>query len=120
MRKNILFIRVDSSTKIGYGHFIRCMALAYTLKKNFEIIFRKYCIQSYKKRGKIIYVEKIEEQKIVKKKFKRWSISWNGLVGIDKQKFIESLLIETSPDNNFYNINLFGDLLFNIKNLFFC
>ena len=39
MRKNTLFIRVDSSTKIGYGHFIRCMALADTLKKNFEINF---------------------------------------------------------------------------------
>ena len=39
MKKNTLFIRVDSSTKIGYGHFIRCMALADTLKKNFEINF---------------------------------------------------------------------------------
>ena len=35
--KNIIFIRVDSSTKVGYGHFIRCMALADTLQKNFEI-----------------------------------------------------------------------------------
>jgi hypothetical protein len=85
------------------------------LKKNFEILFRKYTIESYIKKGKTIYVEKVEEEKRIKKKFKRWSISWNGLVGIDKQKFIESLLIETSSDNNFYNINLFGDLLFNIK-----
>ena len=84
------------------------------LKKNFEIFFRKYTIESYIKKGKTINVEKVEEKRI-KKKFKRWSISWNGLVGIDKQKFIESLLIETSSDNNFYNINLFGDLLFNIK-----
>ena len=37
--KNTIFIRVDSSTKIGYGHFIRCMALADTLKKNFKINF---------------------------------------------------------------------------------
>jgi len=37
--KNIIFIRVDSSTKIGYGHFMRCMALADTLQKNFEINF---------------------------------------------------------------------------------
>jgi hypothetical protein len=85
------------------------------LKKNFEIIFSKYIIESYNKKGKIIRVEKIEEQKKVIKKFKRWSISWNGLVGIDKKKFIETLLIETTSDNDFYNINLFGDLLFNIK-----
>ena len=85
------------------------------LKKNFEIIFRKYIIESYVKKGTTIHVEKIEEEKKFKKKFKRWSISWNGLAGIDKQKFIESLLIETSSDNNFYNINLCGDLLFNIK-----
>ena len=39
MRKNIIFIRVDSSTKVGYGHFIRCMALADTLQKNFKIYF---------------------------------------------------------------------------------
>ena len=87
---------------------------SFVLKKNFEILFRKYTIESYIKKGKTIHVEKIEEKRI-KKKFKRWSISWNGLVGVDKQKFIESLLIETSSDNNFYNINLFGDLLFNIK-----
>ena len=37
--RNIIFIRVDSSTKIGYGHFMRCMALADTLQKNFEINF---------------------------------------------------------------------------------
>ena len=37
--KNTIFIRVDSSTKIGYGHFIRCMALADTLQKNFKINF---------------------------------------------------------------------------------
>ena len=39
MRKNTLFIRVDSSTKIGYGHFIRCLALADTLQKKFKIHF---------------------------------------------------------------------------------
>lgn len=72
-------------------------------------------MESYIKKGRTIYVEKVVERESVKKKFKRWSISWNGLVGVDKQKFIESLLIETSSDNNFYNINLFGDLLFNIK-----
>ena len=37
--KKIIFIRVDSSTKIGYGHLIRCISLAYTLKKSFEIKF---------------------------------------------------------------------------------
>mgnify|MGYP000091288597 CR=1 FL=1 len=41
----------------------------------------------------------------MKKNFKRWSIGWNGLTGIDKRKFIESLLIEKSVDNKFYNIN---------------
>ena len=37
--KKIIFIRVDSSTKIGYGHLIRCISLADTLKKSFEIKF---------------------------------------------------------------------------------
>ena len=37
--KNTIFIRADSGTKIGYGHFIRCIALADTLKKNFKINF---------------------------------------------------------------------------------
>jgi len=37
--KKIIFIRVDSSTKIGYGHLIRCIALADILKKYFQIKF---------------------------------------------------------------------------------
>ena len=37
--KKIIFIRVDSSTKIGYGHLIRCISLADTLKKSFKINF---------------------------------------------------------------------------------
>ncbi len=37
--KKIIFIRVDSSTKIGYGHLIRCLALADTLKNFFRIYF---------------------------------------------------------------------------------
>ena len=37
--KKIIFIRVDSSTKVGYGHLIRCLALADTLKKSFKINF---------------------------------------------------------------------------------
>ena len=37
--KKIIFIRVDSITKIGYGHLIRCLALADTLKKSFKINF---------------------------------------------------------------------------------
>ncbi|MFV8372658.1 UDP-2,4-diacetamido-2,4,6-trideoxy-beta-L-altropyranose hydrolase [Flavobacterium sp. LB2P6] len=36
--KKIIF-RVDGSRNIGLGHLIRCMALAFMLKDNFEIIF---------------------------------------------------------------------------------
>tara|TARA_B100000745_G_scaffold92949_1_gene58634 strand:+ start:561 stop:1622 length:1062 start_codon:yes stop_codon:yes gene_type:complete len=37
--RRVIFIRVDSSTKIGYGHLIRCLALADTLKNFFQIKF---------------------------------------------------------------------------------
>ena len=36
---NTIFIRVDSGTKVGYGHFVRCMALANILQKNFKVNF---------------------------------------------------------------------------------
>ena len=39
MSRNKIFIRVDSGTKIGYGHLIRCLALAEYLRKHYEIIF---------------------------------------------------------------------------------
>lgn len=38
MKKKILF-RADADTKIGYGHFVRTLALAEILKDNFECIF---------------------------------------------------------------------------------
>ena len=37
--KNTIFIRVDSGQHIGYGHMIRCLALAGNLKNFFNIIF---------------------------------------------------------------------------------
>ena len=39
MKAEKIFIRVDSGTKIGYGHLIRCLALAEYLKKYFDVIF---------------------------------------------------------------------------------
>lgn len=49
MKKCRFFIRVDSGTEIGTGHAIRCMSLAYALKKmNFEP-----CFISKKNRGNI-------------------------------------------------------------------
>ena len=40
MKKQKIFIRVDSGIDIGIGHMMRCISLAETLSKtNFEIIF---------------------------------------------------------------------------------
>ena len=56
MVKHTIFVRVDSGYDIGFGHAIRCLALAQTLKKmNFEI-----CFISKKERGNIskLFVDK--------------------------------------------------------------
>lgn len=39
MSKRKLYIRADANSKIGYGHFIRSLALADILKESFEITF---------------------------------------------------------------------------------
>ena len=49
MVKHTIFVRVDSGYDIGFGHAIRCLSLAQTLKKmNFET-----CFISKKERGNI-------------------------------------------------------------------
>jgi len=56
MVKHTIFVRVDSGYDIGFGHAIRCLSLAQTLKKmNFEI-----CFISKKERGNIskLFVDK--------------------------------------------------------------
>ena len=56
MVKYTIFVRVDSGYDIGFGHAIRCLSLAQTLKKmNFEI-----CFISKKERGNIskLFVDK--------------------------------------------------------------
>ena len=37
--KNTIFIRVESGNDVGYGHIMRCLALAINLKKFFNVIF---------------------------------------------------------------------------------
>ena len=40
MKRNKIFIRVDSGIEIGAGHAMRCLSLAQALKKmNFELCF---------------------------------------------------------------------------------
>ncbi len=38
-KKTTIFFRVDSGTDVGYGHFVRCIALALVLSKTYKIIF---------------------------------------------------------------------------------
>ena len=56
MKRNKIFIRVDSGVEIGAGHAMRCLSLAQALKKmNFEL-----CFISKKTKGNIskLFVDK--------------------------------------------------------------
>ena len=46
MRKKIYF-RADGNTDIGFGHVIRCLALADMLKDHFECIFATRFVSKY-------------------------------------------------------------------------
>lgn len=39
MARKKVFIRADADTQIGFGHFIRCLALADMLKELFDVVF---------------------------------------------------------------------------------
>ena len=63
MIKNKIFFRVDSGTKIGYGHLIRCLSLAENLKKYYKVIFISSNLQ-----GNIINELKIKKFPVYKLK----------------------------------------------------
>ena len=91
--KNIIFIRVDSSTKVGYGHFIRCMALADTLQKNFEINFisrslEGSLISNIEKKGFSIFRFHSNSEKINEKNDAQKTISFLNKHGNQKSILI--------------------------------
>ena len=63
MIKNKIFFRVDSGTKVGYGHLIRCLSLAENLKKYYKVIFISSILQ-----GNIINELKIKKFPVYKLK----------------------------------------------------
>ena len=130
--KNIIFIRVDSSTKIGYGHFMRCMALADTLQKNFEINFITRSLEgsliSYiQKKGFGIFrfysnSEKINEKNDAQKTIsliKKHSGSKNILIvdnyqlskkwETDVKPFVHKLIVIDDLSNRLHNCDLLID-----------
>ena len=50
MKKKILF-RADADNKIGYGHFVRTLALADMLKDDFECVFYTQSPTEYQKQA---------------------------------------------------------------------
>ena len=130
--RNIIFIRVDSSTKIGYGHFMRCMALADTLQKNFEINFITRSLEgsliSYiQKKGFGIFrfysnSEKINEKNDAQKTIsliKKHSGSKNILIvdnyqlskkwETDVKPFVHKLIVIDDLSNRSHNCDLLID-----------
>ena len=130
--KNIIFIRVDSSTKIGYGHFMRCMALADTLQKNFEINFitrslEGSLISDIQKKGFGIFQfysnsEKINEKNDAQKTIsliKKHSGSKNILIvdnyqlskkwETDVKPFVHKLIVIDDLSNRSHNCDLLID-----------
>ena len=130
--KNIIFIRVDSSTKIGYGHFMRCMALADTLQKNFEINFitrslEGSLISDIQKKGFGIFQfysnsEKINEKNDAQKTIsliKKHSGSKNILIvdnyqlskkwETDVKPFVHKLIVIDDLPNRSHNCDLLID-----------
>lgn len=49
MKKNKIFFRADASKQIGYGHFVRSLALADMLKDNFDCTFFTQSPTEYQK-----------------------------------------------------------------------
>ena len=40
------FIRLDATSSLGFGHMMRCLALSYELKTDFEVIFIVSAVES--------------------------------------------------------------------------
>ena len=53
MQKRKIFFRADASTTIGYGHFIRTLALADMLKNDFNCTFFTQSPSTYQQ-GRLI------------------------------------------------------------------
>lgn len=49
LMKRTIFFRADADRDIGYGHFVRCLALADMLKNHFQCVFYTQCPTEFQK-----------------------------------------------------------------------
>lgn len=118
MNKPLVYIRVDASSQIGFGHFIRCTALAHMLKENFDLRFISYALPAAllnqtREKGFKVSIIQVEKQFLS-------SLRGTEIVVLDGyefnsayQKKIKSLGCRLVCIDDLHNQEFFADLIIN-------